>query len=102
MGPGRRRQYKRERTAKQRESRRFLERNRIPDDLPSLLALHRRALGTDPGDLSSRFLLANCLYASGEHALAEEEWDVVAGGGDNWAELVAETRQCRKPSEGAA
>jgi cytochrome c-type biogenesis protein CcmH/NrfG len=93
VGPERRRRYNGERRAKQRESRQFLERMRGPDDLPGIIELHRHILAADPDALGTRFMLANCLYVSGEHTQAEADWQMVYRAGGTWAEMVTETRQ---------
>ena len=41
-------------------------------------------------------MLANCLYANGDCAEAEAQWQVILQAGGFWAETVAETLEVLK------
>jgi hypothetical protein len=72
----------------------YVRRRPVPKDLPQYIKDYCRTLIASPDDLGTRFLLANCLYATGQRAEAEGEWDIVAGSGDaEWTATVAELRQ---------
>ncbi len=74
-------------------------------DLPQRIAEHLKTLTSAPNDAGTRFMLANCLYASGQRQEAEAEWERVAQSGDvEWADMVAQAREtlARKPSDSVA
>ena len=60
--------------------------------VPELIEEYRRTLERTPEDCGTRFMLAGCLYGIGRTEEAKAEWEAVKQlGGEEWAQIIAET-----------